>query len=74
VIRPMITAADLARASVLPAKAEPEPTPLEPWEPPIGATRAQYWREYHAWRQANDPEYRARRVAAALRAKARRKA
>lgn len=69
----MITAAELAHASVLPAEVEPEPTPAEPWEPPVGVTRAEYWREYHAWRHANDPAYRARRVAAALRAKARRR-
>lgn len=70
----MITAAELERASVPQAEAVIEECPPEPWEPPIGVTRAEYWREYHAWRQANDPEYRARRVAAALRAKARRKA
>ena len=70
----MITAAELERASVPQSAAAVEECPPEPWEPPIGATRAQYWREYHAWRQANDPEYRARRVASALRAKARGKA
>lgn len=70
----MITAAELLRASVPQAEAVIEECPPEPWEPPVGASRAQYLREYHAWRHANDPAYRARRVAAALRAKARRKA
>ena len=70
----MITAAELELASVPQSEAEIEECPPELWEPPIGASRAQYLREYHAWRHANDPAYRSRRVAAALRAKARRKA
>ena len=71
--RSTITAAEFQQLLNRPAEVEPEPTPAEPWEPPVGVTRAEYWREYHAWRQANDPEYRARKAAAATRAKARRR-
>ena len=41
-------------------------------KPQSGAGRSDYWKAYHARRQATDPAYRARKTAAALRHKARR--
>ena len=53
----MITAAELQQLiSTQPAK-PPKPLGTSP--------RADYWREYHAHRQAADPAYRARKIEAA---------
>lgn len=58
----MITAAELGQLlNTHPAKA-PKPLGTSP--------RADYWREYHAHRQAADPAYRARKIEAALKYKA----
>lgn len=70
----MLTADEILRLSrpQKPAEATKDSGPAEAWEPPVGVSRAEYWREYHLWRQANDPAYRARKIAAALRHKAKR--
>lgn len=67
----MLSPSDLALLQ-RPATRTPEPEPFvpDPWvPPPRGTPTAEYRRLYHQWRQANDPEYRARRVAAATRHK-----
>jgi len=70
----MLTADEILRLSrpQKPVEETKDAGSAEAWEPPVGVSRAEYWREYHHWRQANDPEYRARKIAAALRHKARR--
>jgi len=42
----------------------------KPPKPLSDLPRASYWREYHAHRQATDPEYRNRKITAALKHKA----
>ena len=45
--------------------------PAKPPKPLGNSPRADYWREYHAHRQATDPAYRARKTKAARKYKAR---
>ena len=59
----MITAAELQQLI--------STQPTKPPKPLGNSPRADYWREYHEHRQATDPTYRARKIEAALRAKAR---
>ena len=58
----MITAAELGQLI--------NAQPAKPPKPLGNSPRADYWREYHAHRQAADPAYRARKIEAALRHKA----
>ncbi len=45
--------------------------PTKPPKPLGNSPRADYWREYHAHRQAADPAYRARKIEAARKYKER---